>query len=84
MVKPLFRFLVCVPDWTGSEFRLHECYYDDVETAAEEFIERHDDDNTVINRSNGIEVLIRRAVDDTVHKLRVTAEAQINYSATDA
>lgn len=84
MVKPLFKFLVCVPDWTGSEFRLHECYLDDVHTAAEEFIEQHDGDNAVLGRHSGIEVLIRKATDDTVHKLRVTAEASITYDATDA
>jgi hypothetical protein len=79
-----YKFLICVPDWTGSEFRLHESGYDNFLTAAEEFIEEHDnehDNEHSINHHNGIEVLIRRAEDGHVHKVRVSADIEIHYNA---
>ena len=84
MAKEFVKYEVQVTDWYNEPVPF-EHYGDDINTAAEAFVSENDDGDDYNSLSTkGVEVLIRKVGDDTFTKLRVKAEAVIEYTATDA
>lgn len=71
-----------IPDYHGEDWTVVRGALD-AEHAAEELAERCDDEHTLLDNSEGWLVEVRRPGTGEVQRFRVTAEARVDYSASE-
>lgn len=76
-------WLVWCPDQGVEEEDASTYHTDDVETAATDYASASDDESNLCENHDGILVFVRRVGENTVHRVRVRAEAVIAYHATE-